>query len=124
MYRTFVILAAIFGATGVAFGAFGAHGLAAHFAANPNLESNFETAVQYHLIHALALLSAAWAAEHYPGRWTRNAGWLFAVGILLFSGALYILSVFNVRFMGAIAPIGGLSFIGGWVCLGVAAWKK
>jgi uncharacterized membrane protein YgdD (TMEM256/DUF423 family) len=124
MSRTFVILAAIFGATGVAFGAFGAHGLAAHFAANPNLESSFQTAVQYHLIHALALLGAAWAAEHYPGRWTRYAGWMFAFGILFFSGALYILSVFNVRFMGAIAPLGGLAFIAGWVCLGIAAWKE
>lgn len=123
MSRTFVILAAFFGATGVALGAFGAHGLAAHFAENPNLEGNFDTAAQYHLIHALALLGAAWAAERYPVRWTRYAGWLFALGILLFSGALYILSIFNVRFMGAVAPFGGAAFIGGWLCLGVAAWK-
>lgn len=124
MSRTWTILAAIFGAMGVAVGAFGAHGLAAHFAANPNLAATFETAVQYHLIHALALLGAAWAAERYPGRWTRYAGWLFALGIIFFSGALYILSIFNVRFMGAIAPIGGVALIAGWVCLGIAAWTS
>lgn len=123
MFRTWIILAATFGATGVALGAFGAHGLAAGFAANPDLESTFETAVQYHLVHTLALLGTAWVSERYPGRWTRYAGWMFALGILFFSGALYLLSIFNVRFMGAIAPIGGLAFIGGWVCLGVAAWK-
>lgn len=122
--RKFTLLAALFGALGVALGAFGAHGLAAHFAANPSLESSFDTAVQYHLIHAVALLGAAWASSQYPGRWTRYAGWLFAVGIIFFSGALYILSIFNIRIMGAIAPIGGVAFIAGWVCLGIAAWKQ
>ena len=107
-----------------ALGAFGAHGLSAHFDANPDSARTFDTAVQYHLIHAVALLGTAWAAERYPGRWTRYAGWLFALGILFFSGALYILSIFNVRFMGAIAPIGGVAFIVGWVCLGVAAWRS
>jgi uncharacterized membrane protein YgdD (TMEM256/DUF423 family) len=124
MSRTFVILAAIFGATGVALGAFGAHGLSAHFTANPNLESSFDTAVQYHLIHTLALLGAAWATERYKVRWTRYAGWLFTLGILFFSGALYILSIFNLRFMGAIAPLGGVAFIAGWICLGMAAWQR
>lgn len=124
MLRTFTILAAVFGALAVLLGAFTAHGLTAHFAANPNLESIFDTAVQYHLVHVLALLGAAWAAERYPGRWTRYAGWLFALGILFFSGALYILSIFNIRFIGTIAPIGGVAFVAGWVCLGVAAWKR
>jgi uncharacterized membrane protein YgdD (TMEM256/DUF423 family) len=124
MIRTFTLLAAVLGAVGVALGAFGAHGLAAHFAANPTLESSYDTAVQYHLIHAVALLGVAWASAHYPGRWTRYAGWLFALGILFFSGALYILSIFNLRFMGAMAPIGGAALIAGWVCLGIAAWTS
>lgn len=123
MSRTFTLLAAFFGATAVALGAFGAHGLAAHFAANPGLESSFDTAAHYHLVHAVALLGAAWASAQFPGRWPRLAGWLFVVGILLFCGALYVLSIFNVRFMGAVAPLGGAALIAGWACLGVAAWQ-
>jgi uncharacterized membrane protein YgdD (TMEM256/DUF423 family) len=123
MSRTFTILAAVFGALAVLLGAFTAHGLTAHFAANPNLESTFHTAVQYHLVHVLALLGAAWASERYPGRWTRYAGWLFALGILFFCGALYIVSILDVGSMGAIAPIGGVALIAGWASLGVAAWK-
>jgi uncharacterized membrane protein YgdD (TMEM256/DUF423 family) len=123
MSRKFILIAAVLGALGVALGAFGAHGLRAHFTASPDLEPTFGTAVQYHLIHAAALLGAAWAAAQYPGRWTRYAGWLFLVGILLFSGALYVLSIFNVRFMGAVAPVGGAALIAGWLCLGIGAWQ-
>ncbi len=121
--RTFVLFAAIFGALGVALGAFGAHGLAGYFADNPAAEATFETAVRYHLIHAVALLGAAWARERFPSRWTRYAGWLFVAGILLFSGSLYLLSLLNLRFMGAVAPLGGASLIAGWLCLGLAAWQ-
>jgi uncharacterized membrane protein YgdD (TMEM256/DUF423 family) len=123
MTRTFAMLAAVVGFTGVALGAFGAHGLAAHFEANPNLEPTFQTASEYHLVHALALVAAAWAAERWPGRLTGAAGWLFLLGVLLFSGSLYVLSIFNVRFMGAVAPLGGLSLLAGWACLGLAAWR-
>lgn len=123
MTRTFVQLAALFGALGVALGAFGAHGLAAYFAANPAAETTFETAVRYHLIHAVALIGAAWAVERFPSRWTRWAGWLFGGGIVLFSGSLYLLSLLNLRFMGAVAPLGGASLIAGWACLGIAAWR-
>lgn len=123
MTRKFMLAAAIFGALGVALGAFGAHGLRAHFDVNPDLEPTFETAVLYQLVHAAALLGAAWAAAHYPGRWTRFAGWLFVLGIFLFSGALYVLSIGGVRFMGAVAPFGGAALIGGWLCLGIAAWQ-
>jgi uncharacterized membrane protein YgdD (TMEM256/DUF423 family) len=118
-----VVAAAVFGFLGVALGAFGAHGLRAHFAANPDLEPTFDTAVQYHLLHAAVLVGAAWVAERFPGRAARLAGWLFIVGIVLFSGSLYILSVFNVRMMGAVAPLGGVALIGGWLCLGLAAWR-
>ena len=72
--RSMVVAAAIFGFLGVALGAFGAHGLAAHFAANPDLEPTFETAVQYHLLHAAVLLGAAWVAERFPSRAARLAG--------------------------------------------------
>lgn len=122
--RSMVTAAAVFGFLGVAFGAFGAHGLRAHFAEYPDLQPTFETAVQYHLLHAVVLLGAAWVAERFPGRIARLAGWLFTAGIVLFSGSLYILSVFNVRMMGAVAPLGGLALIAGWLCLGLAAWRS
>ncbi|MBI1259899.1 MAG: DUF423 domain-containing protein [Chloroflexi bacterium] len=121
--RNFVLLAALFGFLGVGLGAFGAHGLSAYFAAHPDLQDDFRTATQYHLYHTLALIGAAWVAERYPGRWSRWAGILFAVGIVLFAGSLYILALTNLRIMGAVAPLGGLALLGGWASLGLAAWQ-
>jgi uncharacterized membrane protein YgdD (TMEM256/DUF423 family) len=124
MPRTFTILAAAFAFLGVAAGAFGTHALRAYFDAHTDLQAIYDTAVQYQLYHALALLGAAWASSQWPGRWTRAAGYLFAVGIVIFSGSLYILSLTNMRVMGAITPLGGLAFLSGWFCLGWAAWKQ
>ncbi len=121
--KNFITLAALFGFLGVALGAFGAHGLTAYFTAHPDLESSFHTGTQYQMYHALALVAAAWVVERYPSRWARWAGVLFAVGIVLFSGSLYVLSLFDVRIMGALAPVGGLAFLAGWICLGLAAWR-
>jgi uncharacterized membrane protein YgdD (TMEM256/DUF423 family) len=124
MTRTFVLAAAVLAFIGVALGAFGAHGLRAHFDANPTLESSFETAARYQMYHALALLAVAWLASRWPTRLVRWAGWLFIVGIILFSGSLYILSIANIRIMGAVAPLGGLAFLAGWACLFAAAWQN
>ncbi len=123
MARTFMIAAAVFGALGVALGAFGAHGLTAVLEANDRVDT-FQTATRYHLDHALALLVVAWLVNHTPGRWPRRAGWLFIVGMLLFSGSLYLLSIFNLGFMGAVAPFGGAALVAGWVCLGLAALEQ
>jgi uncharacterized membrane protein YgdD (TMEM256/DUF423 family) len=122
--RNFVLLAALFGFLGVAAGAFGTHGLAAYFAAHSDREGTFHTATQYQMYHALALIGAAWLAERNPGRWSRWAGYLFAAGIVLFSGSLYILSLFDLRIMGAVAPLGGLAFLAGWACLGLATLRE
>ena len=122
MQRRFTIIAAIFGFLGVALGAFGAHGLTAVFEANGRADS-FHTATEYHMIHVLALLAVAWIDSRSPGKWTRWAGYLFIAGVILFSGSLYILSIFDVGIMGAVAPLGGLSFLGGWALLGYAAWQ-
>lgn len=122
--RNFILLAAVFGFLGVAAGAFGAHGLTAYFAAHPDLEDSFRTAVQYQMYHALALIGAAWAVERTANRWATWAGYLFAAGIVLFSGSLYLLSLLDVRMMGAVAPLGGLALLAGWVCLGAAAWRS
>ena len=109
-------LGAILGGIGVALGAFGAHGLRA--IVTPDRLAVFETAVRYQLVHALAIIAAAWAAHVVPEtRTPRIAGALFAAGVLLFSGSLYALVGTGVSAWGAVTPLGGLAFIGGWMAL-------
>ncbi len=122
MNRTFLIIAAALGASGVALGAFGAHGLAQVFEANGRA-ATFGTAVQYHLIHVVALLGFGLLSQHIHSRYLAWAGWLLVSGIILFSGSLYILAIFDLGIMGAVAPLGGAAFIGGWLCLGLAVWE-
>jgi uncharacterized membrane protein YgdD (TMEM256/DUF423 family) len=103
-------------AVGVALGAFGAHGLRS--LVTPERLVVFETGVRYHLVHALAVLAAAgaaYAAPHAAG--PRYAGALFALGVLLFSGSLYVLVWTGVTAWGAVTPIGGLAFLAGWIAL-------
>lgn len=125
MQRTWIITAAELGALSVALGAFGAHGLADTLAASGR-EETFRTAVQYQMYHSLALLAAAWLVGLYPQqrRLTTAAGALFTGGILLFSGSLYMLAIFDLGIMGAVAPFGGAALIGGWCALGLAAWRE
>ncbi len=106
---------------GVVFGAFGAHGLRERMTAD--LLAVYETGVQYHLIHGLALLAVAWAASRWPNAWIGAAGWLFAAGIVVFSGSLYILAISGVRWWGAVTPIGGVCFLAGWAALAVGALR-
>ena len=123
MSRRFIFIAALLALTGVAIGAFGSHGLRAHFEANPALEPTFQMASEYHLIHAVGLFAVAWVAARWPGRLADWAGYLLIAGVLLFSGSLYVLSIANVRVMGAVAPIGGTALIAGWGLLALAAWR-
>jgi uncharacterized membrane protein YgdD (TMEM256/DUF423 family) len=109
---------ALLAAAAVGLGAFGAHGLKSRVTAD--LLAVFETAARYHLIHALALVAVAWAAERYPGACATAAGWLFLAGIVLFSGSLYALVLTGLRGLGAITPLGGLAFIAGWILLAFA----
>ncbi len=110
--RLFFGLGCIFGALAVALGAFGAHGLRATLSA-PDL-ATFETGVRYHLVHSLALLAAAWAVDRWGGTPATVAGWAFVVGIVVFSGSLYMLVLTGPRWLGAIPPIGGVALILGW----------
>jgi len=121
MDRAFFSVGAVLGAIGVAAGAFGAHGLKARL--GPEMLAVFETGVRYHLIHALALLAVAWAATRWSSLAVHAAGWLFVVGVLLFSGSLYALSLTGVRGLGAITPLGGVAFILGWLLLAWGAWR-
>jgi uncharacterized membrane protein YgdD (TMEM256/DUF423 family) len=119
--RVFFSIGAVFAALGVAAGAFGAHGLKARV--SPEMLAVFETGVRYHLIHALALLAVAWASTRWTSAAIRAAGWLFVVGILVFSGSLYLLTLTGIRALGAITPIGGVAFIMGWLLLAWGAWR-
>ncbi len=121
MDRSFFIIGALLAGAGVAAGAFGAHALRARLA--PEMLTVFETGVRYHLIHALALLSVAWATTRWPGHAVNAAGWLFLAGILLFSGSLYVLSLSGIRALGAITPFGGVAFVAGWLALAWAVWR-
>lgn len=119
MERTFVVLASLFGFLGVAAGAFGAHALRSSLS-SADL-AVFETAVRYQLVHALALVAAAWVGTRWPGGAATAAGWLFVAGIVVFSGSLYVLVLSGQRWLGAVTPVGGLAFLGGWLALAWAA---
>ena len=126
MERTFLMLSGVFGALAVAFGAFGAHGLERMLADLPDGAKRLEwwsTGAHYHLIHALALGLAAWAASRSPSGAATFAGFAFVAGILVFSGSLYVMTLTGVRWLGAITPLGGLALIAGWVALAIAATR-
>lgn len=101
--------------SGVALGAFGAHGLRARL--GPDLLAIYETGVRYHLVHGLALFVAAWWVGRDQTRAARVTGALFALGIVLFSGSLYLLALTGVRAFGVVTPLGGLAWIAAWATL-------
>ena len=121
MLRSFLMLAAFFGFTGVALGAFAAHGLKSRLSAE--YLAIFHTGVTYQLVHTLALLGVALLATQIPGRLITWAGASFAIGILLLSGSLYLLTLTGISKLGVVTPFGGLAFLVGWFCLGLAAWR-
>ena len=121
MERLFAGLGALLAALAVAAGAFGAHGLRGRL--SPEMLAVYETGVRYQMYHSLALLAVAWAVARWPGGPAAFAGWLFVAGIVVFSGSLYVLALSDLRWLGAITPLGGLAFIAGWLLLAWAAWR-
>jgi len=120
MHKGFLRIAALTGALAVALGAFAAHGLKNHFSAE--LLVTFETAVRYQFYHVFALLSAGILYGSMPSKSMAWAGYLFILGMVLFSGSLYLLCYVKyldagLNWIGAITPIGGASFIAGWFML-------
>jgi uncharacterized membrane protein YgdD (TMEM256/DUF423 family) len=119
--RALLIVGALMMAAGVVSGAFGAHALRSRL--DPQMLAVWQTAVQYHLIHALGMIAIAFAGWQWPHLLLSWAGWLLLAGILLFSGSLYLLALTGVRGLGAITPFGGIAFIAGWLVLAWAGAK-
>ncbi|HEX7072226.1 MAG TPA: DUF423 domain-containing protein [Rhodothermales bacterium] len=119
MSRQFVVAGCVFAGLAVVAGAFGAHALEPHL--TPERLATYETAVRYQMYHALALLAAGWLSSRESSRLPGLAGILFIAGIAVFSGSLYLLVATDVRWWGAVTPIGGVAFIAGWICLAVGA---
>ena len=128
MYRTALILGILFAGLGIVIGAFGAHAL------KPLLSESqlqvFETGVRYQMYHSFALLAAGILYSAFPARPIKLASTFFLIGILLFSGSLYAMTLLNINGqvglggLGILTPIGGLFFILGWLMLLWAVFKK
>ena len=119
--KLFLSLGSISGALAVMIGAFGAHGLKDKL--TTEMLAIYKTGVEYHFYHALALLIVGVVALHCKSALLTASGWSMVVGIVIFSGSLYALSISGIRILGAVTPIGGLCFIAGWVLLAVAVLK-
>ncbi|MEX1198846.1 MAG: DUF423 domain-containing protein [Pseudohongiellaceae bacterium] len=105
--------AALNGFLAVSLGAFAAHGL--RNTLSPDLLDTFQTGVQYHMYHALALFGVGLLMLHFPSQaLLRYSALAFAIGLVLFSGSLYVLSLSGIRWLGAITPLGGIGFLAGW----------
>lgn len=128
MHKGYIISAACLGALSVALGAFGAHLLKKLL--SPEALNTFETAVRYQFYHVFALALSAVLYRDYPNKMLKNAGALFILGIVLFSGSLYLLTLFslagidNFKWIGAITPLGGAAFMAGWLCIAAGVLKR
>ncbi|MEL6136219.1 MAG: DUF423 domain-containing protein [Cyanobacteria bacterium J06628_6] len=120
MARMFIAIAALLGMLSVAGGAFGAHALKDQL--SEKALSTFELGARYQMYHALVLLLVALLLVQRPdATGLVYAGWAFIVGVLIFSGSLYALSLSGIKLLGAITPIGGVALIAGWLLLALAS---
>ena len=128
MHKGFLKTAAIFAALSVVLGAFAAHKLKDII--SDHALATFETAGRYQFYHAFALFITAMLYKDFRFKTTTIAGWLFITGIILFSGSLYVLAFLQAtvmpgyRWVGAVTPLGGLAFIGGWLLLFISFFKR
>ncbi len=122
MAKTLLMIAAISGLLAVAIGAFGAHGLKGRV--TTDLMAVYQTGVQYHFYHTLALLFVGILMLQFPQvsllSWS---GCLFVAGMIIFSGSLYVMALTGIKWLGAITPIGGVAFIAGWLTMAIAFYK-
>ena len=123
MSKIFLILGSINAFLCVGLGAFGAHGLKAKL--SEEMMKVYQTGVYYHFFHALGLFAVGFSLLHFPQAvLMKYAGWLMLLGILLFSGSLYALSITGIKILGAITPFGGLSFLIAWLLMTIALIKS
>lgn len=122
MAKWLLLLASLSGFTGVALGAFAAHGLRGKLP--ESMLNVFQTGVSYQLWHTMALIGVALLLLRSPESTLLKAtGVLFALGIVLFSGSLYLLTLTGVGKLGMITPLGGMLWLIAWLCLGLAVWR-
>lgn len=118
---------AVLAGLAVALGAFGAHGLKEVL--EPQQMEVYKTGVQYHFLHALAMILCGVLYRQHAARYIRSASLAFMLGIILFSGSLYLISIAylkhtDMKWLGAITPLGGIFFLVGWTLLASCYWKK
>lgn len=123
MSKIFLISGSVLGGLSVAIGAFGAHALKTILEANNRLET-FETGVKYQFYHALALILLGLIMQKFDDKAFIWAGYSYLIGILIFSGSLYILSLTGIGKWGAVTPLGGVAFILGWILLAVGLYRS
>ena len=122
MLKLLYIFAGISGFLSVALGAFGAHALRGNL--SDRLMHAFETGVAYQLNHTIVLLISCLLIEHWGKHWSLEfAAYGFAVGIVLFSGSLYLLAVTGAKWLGPVTPLGGLFLLAGWCFLTIGIWQ-
>jgi len=120
--RLLTLLGALGMLSGVALGAFAAHGLRQRLP--PDALAVFRTGVEYHIYHALGLLAVAQlAARIAVSRCLRWGGILLAAGIVLFSGTLYMLALTGARGWAYVTPLGGIAWLAGWALVALAVWR-
>jgi uncharacterized membrane protein YgdD (TMEM256/DUF423 family) len=121
VFQRLILAGSILAGLGVGAGAFGAHMLKGLL--DPPMLAVYDTATRYQMYHAFGMILAGFAARVSDDTRLAVAGWLFAIGILLFCGSLYAVALFGIRWLGAITPFGGLAFIIGWGLLGWRVWQ-
>ncbi len=122
MSKIILLTASVVLALAVIIGAFGAHGLKSHL--SNEMMQVYKTGVEYHFYHALGLLIIGVLSVSMPSGLLNWSAFFLTLGIILFSGSLYVMAISGIKWLGAITPLGGLSFIAGWILLFVAVWKK
>jgi len=120
--RNILVAGAIFMALGVLLGAFGAHALKAIL--TPEMLASYKTGVEYQFYHALGLLIIGLIGFQVKSKYIQWSGLFITIGIILFSGSLYVLTLSGIKAIGAITPVGGLSFVAGWIFLAIAIIKR
>jgi uncharacterized membrane protein YgdD (TMEM256/DUF423 family) len=116
------LVGALSGLLGMIASALGGHALRGRLA--PDMVEVFEVGSRFHMMHALAILAAAWALDRTGRRLAGTAGWLFVAGTVLFSGSLYAFALTGMHVLSAPAPLGGLGFMAGWLCLAIAVARR